>query len=563
MQRRRYIIVAVVVFVLFGLVNTLLNRNFFRIDLTSEKRYSISQNTKHLMQNLHQPVMLTCYLDGDLNPGFLRLRNALRELLDEFDVYADGALGYKFVNPSQAESEALRNATYMQLAARGLNPTTIYEHDAEGKSMQKTVFPWVEIVVGSDTFPVNLLKNIPGNSGADNLNISIENLEYALTDALRSLNSTSTKKIAFIEGHGELSERYVHDASLMLSRYFQIDRGTLTGDVHILDSYAAVIVAHPQEPFTEAEKYVLDQYIMRGGRVMWLLDGVTFSYEELMSSGVSPLIARDLNLTDMLFAYGVRVNASLLQDVQCVQMPISVSSGSTPQYEAIPWYFSPLLLTSPRSPITRNMVQVNGNFCSSIDFVGERKSVKREVLLYTSNASYQQPTPSVINLAAMMQDDNSQQFNMSYLPVAVLLEGSFGSVFRNRLIPEGVATDMPTKAESDAARMIVVADGDIIANDVVKTSEGYQMIPMGMDRYSGMQFGNRDFVLNSLLYLTDEEGWFDLRNRTFKVRMLNKHAVRSNYLWIKWINIVIPILLVCLCGGLYLIFRYVRNKRTI
>ena len=535
------------------LVNILLQRHFFRIDLTTEKRYSISDNTKKLMSDLQQPVTLNIYLDGDLNSGFLRLKNSLRELLDEFSIYASKDFNYNFINPSSAKTEEERYETYLRLASRGMNPTTIYERDSEGKSIQKIVFPWVEIITQNDTFPVNLLKNVPGNSGVENLNISIENLEYELTDALRILNTKSIKKVAFIEGHGELFENFVYDASLAFSRYFQVDRGVLGDDACVLDDYEAIIIANPLTEFSESDKFIIDQYIMNGGKVLWFIDGVSFSFDELSEIGISPIIDKNLNLSDMLFCYGIRINPILLQDVQCLQMPINVSGGPNPQYESRPWFYSPLLLPNPMHAISRNITQVKADFCSSIDFISGNDAVSKTILLTTSTSTHQQTIPSMIDLREMPSEDDNGYFNKSFIPVAAILEGEFNSAFTNRLVPEGIARMSKRRNKSVDTRMLVVADGDIIKND----TEGL----MGFDRYSGVQFGNKDFVLNALLYLTDEANWFHLKNRTFKIRMLNKTKIYSYFSFLKWANIVFPILLLFLCGGFYLLIRYFRYKK--
>ncbi|MBO5974200.1 MAG: Gldg family protein, partial [Paludibacteraceae bacterium] len=350
-MKKKYIF-ALSAVALIVVLNICLQRSFFRIDLTSEKRFSISENTKDLMRNLQSPILVNIYLDGDLNSGFLRLKNSLRELLDEFSVYAKDDITYAFINPSQATTEEERLKNYERLEQRGLSHTTIYERDSEGKMIQKMVFPWAEIVTQKDTFPVNLLKNIAGNSGAENLNISIENLEFELTDAIRILNSEQVQKIAFLEGHGELAEELVYDISSAFSRYFQVDRGILGSDASVLNDYKAIIVAKPDSAFSEQEKYIIDQYIMNGGRVLWLIDGVKMSMQQLIEQGSSPAIALDVNLNDLLFRYGVRINGALVQDVQCVQMPFNVSASSASQYESVPWIFSPILLTSPQHPIT-------------------------------------------------------------------------------------------------------------------------------------------------------------------------------------------------------------------
>ena len=554
-MKKKYIF-ALSAVALIVVLNICLQRSFFRIDLTSEKRFSISKNTKDLMRNLQSPILVNIYLDGDLNSGFLRLKNSLRELLDEFSVYAKDDITYAFINPSQATTEEERLKNYERLEQRGLSHTTIYERDSEGKMIQKMVFPWAEIVTQKDTFPVNLLKNIAGNSGAENLNISIENLEFELTDAIRILNSEQVQKIAFLEGHGELAEELVYDISSAFSRYFQVDRGILGSDASVLNDYKAIIVAKPDSTFSEQEKYIIDQYIMNGGRVLWLIDGVKMSMQQLIEQGSSPAIALDVNLNDLLFRYGVRINGALVQDVQCVQMPFNVSASSASQYESVPWIFSPILLTSPQHPITLNLSQVKADFCSYIDFTGNNESQKESILLATSSASHIVQTPSMVDLNEMMEGFDEQYFNVSFVPVAVALEGCFQSGFQNRMLPKGIENAQPLRNQSVETKMVIVADGDIIKNEIVPTANGYQVLPVGFDRYSGMQFGNRDFILNALLYLTDEEGWINLRNRTFKLRMLNKKAVLEKKQLIKWTNLLLPIFILLILGTIYLSVRY-------
>ena len=289
------------------LLNILSANLFFRIDLTSDKRHSVSQPTKQLMAGLKQEVDVTIYLDGEMNSGFLRLKRSVAELLDELSIYAPEGINYSFTNPTSLPQEEQKRL--MQLfAENGISPTTIYERNRDGKSVQRLLFPWLRISYGDKQQWVSLLKNLKGNSGEENLNISIESLEFQLTDAIRLLTQKEIQKIAFIEGHGELSDYNTWDISLALSRYFQIDRGVLGTDASVLDDYKAIIIAAPTQPFSENDKYIIDQYIMRGGRVLWLIDGVRLDENSLSTTGMSPTIPMDVNLTDMLFRYGVRVN---------------------------------------------------------------------------------------------------------------------------------------------------------------------------------------------------------------------------------------------------------------
>lgn len=533
---------------------------FFRLDLTSEKRYSISENTKKLMSGMDKKLHVRIYLDGDLNPGFLRLKKATSELLDEFDVYAQNDFSYEFVNPSVAANQEAREKEYIALEKRGLKATVVYEKDEEGKAIQKVVFPWAEIIIGgTDTMAVNLLKNNPRFSGSQNLNNSIENLEFELTDAIRIKTSKSITKIAFLEGHGEYPAELVYDASEAFSRYFQVDRGILGVDPTVLDSYKAIVIANPQGAFTEQEKFIIDQYIMKGGRVMWLLNGVRMAMDSLSTMGVSPVIPANINLDDQLFKYGLRIAPVLLQDLQCTQVPMNVARPGDPaKFESMPWYYSPLLLASPEHPITRNLVEVKADFASAIDLnVSENKNVKKTVLLVTSNATHVEMTPSRIDLSTMYNMDSKSFFNIGYIPVAASLEGRFPSVFTNRMAPEGIMQNGPVISESKPTRMVVVADADVIRNDVQGSGADAQILPMGYDRYTKQEYGNRSFMLNSMLYLADDDGWLQLRSREFKLRMLNKKMVIVSKKQLQIFNVVLPIVLLLAFAFVY---GFIRKK---
>lgn len=531
---------------LFGLaiiiaLNLLANIFFFRIDLTADKRNSISAPTKQLMRNLSQPLSITIYLDGDLNAGFVRLQKAVAELLDELDMYAGQRIDYQFINPSEADDAQQRQQQYETLIAKGMSPTVIYEKDKEGKSMQRIVFPWAEIRYGNKTRNLCLLKNIRGYSGDENLNMSIESLEYEMTDAIRVLMQTKVQKIAFIEGHGELPEANTYDISLAWSRYFQIDRGVLGNDASVLDGYKAIVIAAPQSALSESDKYIIDQYIMYGGRVMWLLDGVKFDMQALSQTGVSPAMPLDLNLTDMLFRYGIRINPVLLQDEQCLPVPVNVAPESSPaDFQPMPWYFAPLLLTSPAHPVSRNIAPISSTFVSCIDFVGNNPQQNSAVLLASSNATHVIQTPATINITETTPTEN--YFNTGYIPVAGAIEGCFESAFTHRLMPQNIVNAKPKRTESVPTRQIVIASGSIIRNELEKG----EALPVGYDRYTQNQFGNRDFLANALLYLTDDEGWINLRGKNFTLRLLNQNISRQKKGTVQWINIGLPI--ICLLG---------------
>ena len=526
----------------------------FRIDLTSDKRYSISDQTKNLMTKIDGNLKVTVYLDGDLNPGFQRLKKSTGELLDELSVYTDKSIEINYQNPSIASSQEQREKKYAELETAGFTATAVYEHDKEGKSIQKVIFPWIEISYKGKKVPVCLLKNIRGNSGEENLNISIENLEFEITDGIRRVVNTEVSKIAFMEGHGELTEPETYDISKSLSRYFQIDRGVLGTNAAVLDNYKVIIIAKPTKSFSESDKFIIDQYIMRGGRVLWLLDGVRVSKENLSVSGLSPVMELDVNLSDQLFRYGVRINPVLLQDVQCSSVPVNIApSGATPQFEPSPWYFAPLLLASPEHPVTRNITEVRSEFCSGIDVVGDNKKVNYSVLLATSDNTHILGTPTTIDLSQKLKPTDKSYFNVGYVPVAMAMEGVFESNFANRMIPKGLSNVLPVHKQSFKTRQIVVADGEIIRNEIALKDSA--TIPLGFDRYMNQQFGNKDFIQNAVLYLADDNGWMQLRNRTLKLRLLNKKLINEDRLTWQLVNVLIPIGLLLIFGIGYQIIR--------
>lgn len=510
-----------------------------RWDLTEDKRYSLSQPTKQLLSELTDNVEVTLYLTGDLNSGFRRLQTATVETIEELGVYAP--VRYTLFDP---ESDT---------RPEQLQPVIIHERQQDGKTAQTTIYPYARVRYKGRSGWVSLLKNNRGMSGEENLNISIENLEYAFAEAIHGLLQTETPRVAFLEGHGELPEANVYDISASLSRYFQVDRGVLGSDAHVLDGYKAVIIADPQGVFSDADKYILDQYVMRGGRILWVLNGVQFSQQVLETEGYTPVLPLDLHLTDMLFRYGVRINPALVQDVQCLPIPVNVSSDpQQPNLQPMPWYYAPLLLTSQVSPITRNVAQVSSTFASPIDLVGGDDGIRKEVLLATSSASRLIGTPAEIDLTDMNPDLTT--FRHEFVPIAFALEGEFESLFAHRMVPEGVETSEPIRTKSPRTRQVVVASGSIIRNEV---QQG-QALPVGYDRYSGMQFGNRDFLTNAVLYLADDEGLIALREKTVALRLLNDKRAHDERVKIQIISIIVPILLLSAVG---LVFLWIR-KRT-
>ena len=531
---------AILVLGLCGALLALSHIRRVRWDLTDDRHYSLSEATKTLLKQTDAPIEVTLLLDGDLNAGFTRLKKATEELLEEMSVYSDLRTSKDFA----VSKDSL-----------GLRPIVIHEREQNGKTAQTTIYPYALISYKGRGAVVTLLKNTRGLSGEENLNNSIEQLEYAFAEALHRLQQTELPRIAIIEGHGEPDERYVWDLEQTLSQYFYVDRGAIIipeqgVDVHLLDGYKAIIIANPQTAFSDIERFIIDQYIMRGGTVLWVVNGVRFSNDVLQSDGFTPIIPLDLGITDMLFRYGIRINPALVQDLQCLTIPVNVSDDpETPNLQPLPWTYAPLLLTSNSSPITRNTGQVMSTFVSPIDAVGGEDGIDKRVLLATSTATRVTATPGEVNLNDLQPD--LEAFRYQYVPVAVSLEGTFNSAFAHRMMPDSIVSDEPIRKQSVATRQVVIGSGSIIMNEV----ERNQVLPMGYDRYNQIQFSNRDFIANVLLWLTDSEGLIQLREKTVALRLLNDKRAHDERARVQIISTISPIAILALLGGVIWIIR--------
>jgi ABC-2 type transport system permease protein len=398
--------------------------------------------------------------------------------------------------------------------------------------------------------------NNPSLSWEQNLLHSTEGLEYEMIQTISTISSDTIYKVAFIEGQNELTEIEVADITLNLSKYFTVDRGVIGGKPGILDKYAAIIIAGPEKRFDERDKLVIDQYIMNGGKVLWLYNEVKVN-EDSLKYGETVALYRPLGIEDQLFKYGIRINPSIVQDMECMLIPMKVMTGSSQQQIVpVPWIYYPLLYPAPDHPVTRNLNKVLGKFVNYIDTVGRDVGIKKSVLLTTSKYTRLVTPPVLITLKEADQTPEETQFNKSNLPVAVLLKGKFQSAFRNLMINDLVEDkSYRIKTESAETKMIVVADGDMIRNEVSRLGTSESPLPLGQDRYTLQTFGNRDFLVNCLNYLVDDNGIMSLRSRELKLRLLSRSTIRQSRIAIQAINITVPVLLVIICGILYGIIR--------
>ena len=547
----RQFIVLFCCIVLAGLISS---KYFFRIDLTSEKRYTLSPETRQVLRRLDATLYVEVFLDGDLPVQFRKFRNRIREMFDDFKVYSGGRIVCRFIDPSDAANPQEREEQYASLVESGIRGISLNKTNKDGSLSQQIIFPGVIISYKERGAAVNLLKNNRMVHYETALNESLESLEYELIKAVNMLSVDSIARVAFTAGHGELdwAETYYFGEEIL--SFYDLDYKAINGQLDALDPYKAVIIAKPREPFDERDKFIIDRYIMRGGKVMWLIDGADVNTDSLTATSMTFAMASELNLYDQLFTYGVRINPVVVQDMDYNVIQV-VTADKSSQYAPAPWLYYPLVQPSPNHVITRKLDPVWLRYASDIDTVtvGRDGGIRKSVLLRTSGLSRTRTVPCVISLGEISRMPDPQQFNKPHRMVAVLLEGQFPSMFRNRnarnLFPELQERQAEKSVDT---KMLVVADGDIARNDVRYTTRGTEpAFPLGYDRWTDKTFGNKDFLVNALNYLTDDDGLMNLRNREFKLRLLDKQKVVQEQLKWQMINLALPMLLLIAGGWTY------------
>ena len=526
-------------FVVIGallLLNFVAQRFFFRLDLTQEKRYSMSAATRQLLTGLKEPVTVTVYLDGDFPPAFRRLQQATRETLNEMQVYGGGNLHYIFIDPSAAATEKARNAYYQTLLQKGLRPTNLGANE-NGQRTEKIIWPWAVVAVGAREQPVLLLRGNQAAPADVRLNQSIEGLEYELASAVRRLEPGRRKRIGLVEGHGELSNAEAGDLIGSLRQNYDVFRVNLAKvkDLRPLD---AVIVAKPAAAYSEPEKFKLDQYITQGGDALFFVDAMRVNLDSANRGGMLsfPLA---LNLDDLLFKYGVRINPDLLLDLNSGVIPlVTGTAGDKPKVEAMPWQLYPLINNFSPHPITRNLDAVYTKFVSSIDTV-KAAGIRKTPLLFTSRYTRVLPAPVPINFNDARLPPDPKLYQSRFKPVGYLLEGQFQSLYANRARP-GTTQFQPARSPlARPAKLLVVPDGDFVRNDVdPKTGRPFRL---GYDRLANTEFANRELVLNAVDYLLDETGLIAVRGKQVTLRPLDKVKVASQRRQWQLLNLLAPL----------------------
>ncbi len=527
-----------------------------RIDLTEDRRFTLAEPTRKILKELDRDVQVDVFLDGEMPVGFRKLRRSAGQYLDEFRIISGRKISYDFINPSGSSDRAEREKFHSDLVSRGLMPVNVMASDGEGGRTQKRIFPSLTVTSGETVIPVNFLRNNPSLPAETNLLHSTEGLEYEIIQAIATATADTIHTVAFIEGHGELEEVYVADLTLELAKFFNIDRGVIGGRPGIIDHYAAIIIAAPDKPFDEKDKFIIDQYIMNGGRVLWLAEEVAVNADSLTAGSTVALYA-PLTFSDMLFRYGARINPVIVQDAECLLIPLKVTNpGGEAQYMPSPWIYYPLLRPSEGHPLTRNLNRVKAEFAGTVDTVGRDPGIKKSILLTTSGQTRTVSPPVVISLDEAEEMLPEEMFTAGALPVAVLLEGTFRSVFTNRMT-ESIMGDAGREivTESKPTKMIVVADGDIIRNEVSWSGGVAEPLTLGLDRYTMQTFGNKDFLVNCVNYLVNDNGLIEMRSREIKPRLLDQARIKSQRTMWQLVNTLVPVVLIILAGVAYYSLR--------
>lgn len=535
---------------------------YMRIDLTTEKRYTLSDTSKEILKNIDDYVFFRVYLEGDFPADFKKLRKETKEMLDEFRAYSR-FIDYEFINPSESNNPNERTDTYKLLYQSGLNPTTLSDATRDGGSQQTIIWPCALISYREKEMPIDLLEGQNGNSREQVIEASTRSLEFKLIDAVKTMVSRKKASVAFIEGHGELNKDEVMDITRSLSKRYNVKRISIDekitslnrrsyesdSSVLIVPNYDAIIIAKPTTSFSEKDKFIIDQYIMYGGKVLWLVDPVFATMDSLRNQSSTMGIALDVNIEDQLFKYGVRINNNLVLDYNCASIAIVTGQvGGQPQMEYYRWYYFPLLNAASENNIVSNINPVKADFASSIDATTSDIGIRKTPLLKTSDYSKTSGAPVLISLEMLKQRPSQKMFSQKGKNIAYLLEGCFESLYANRMTQQLLdSEEIGFKDSSIPTSMIVVADGDIIRNqfDIRRGTP----LPLGFDQYTNVTYGNKDFISNAVSYLVDGEGLLSVKSREVKIRLLDARKIQSQSTVWQVINVVGPSVVIMILGA--------------
>ncbi len=556
-QKKQDFTQLIIVIIAIIIINILSQFTFTRIDFTKEKRYTISDISTQILQNLKEPVKITVYLEGDLPSGFKRLKSATKDLLIDYKAYAGSNLTYEFIDPIAGKNQQEQEEIYNQLQQKGIEPTNLSVKTESGLS-QKMIFPAAVVSYQGKEIPVKLLQTRTGLSPEEVLNNSIQNLEYAFSSAIKKVSSGGKPRVGFTEGHGELDDAHLEDAIKSLSDGYEAGRINLSQITYDgISKLKVMVIAKPETQFSELEKYKIDQFLMKGGKIIWSIDQVNADLDSMRNSRKGEQLAfqKKLNLDDQLFTYGIRINYDLIGDMNCGQIPVSTGEvAGQAQIQMVPWLFYPIIMPVSLHPIVKNLDGIKTEFINTIDTIAT-KNVKKTILLTTSPYNRELETPTIVSLNMIEDTPDPKRFQSMPKPVSVLLEGSFKSNFLNRAIPEGVDFPIANINKSINTKMLIFSDGDVFKNEV--SAKDGSIFPLGYDKYNQQTYGNKTFLLNALDYLTDDSGLITLRTKEIKLRLLDKGKLIAEKTKWQLINTLLPLIMLIAFG----IFQHIYRKR--
>lgn len=545
------------------------NIRYHRFDLTEEGRYTLSDASKSVLENLNDTIRLTVYLTGDLPLSFEKMKREVSDLLNEFQQIAGKQkVMVKFIDP-QSIGDGKNNFKHTVSRLHdsyGLAPYTIQEEDENGKFTQRIIIPGIIISTSQKFVTVNMLSNVRGNTSEEQINNALQNLEYQCIKGILQLTSEKRKNVAFLTGHGELPLLYTYNATVSLLDIYNVDRVTSQELLDSLQKYDALIIAEPTKPFSEQDKFIIDQYIMHNGNVLFLSDNISVSLDSLKKSSYTFALAKDLNFSDLLFNLGVRINPTVLLDNQCAKIPMNVASfGEQPRFIPVPWYYFPLFKPTKQHLITKNIDVLKSEFASTLDTLEGNCNYTKNVLLTSSAYARVVSTPTTVGFQVLESTPDKAFFNKYFVPTAVLLEGSGNSIFQSRKSPleanetYKVPNKFQRKDSSSHNRIIVVSDGDVIKNEIEVTNNDTIPKPLYFYKYASFDkrayTGNLDFFMNSVNYLCGDSDLLSIRSREIKIRLLNKNRIVEEKTYWQLLNIVLPILLISILGIVVFIIR--------
>ncbi|MCZ6593808.1 MAG: gliding motility-associated ABC transporter substrate-binding protein GldG [Bacteroidetes bacterium] len=539
-------------------INWLSEFVYKRFDLTQDKRFTLSEAAKTTIATVDTPMAIDIFLEGKLPAEFKRLKIETEQLLKEFSAY-NSNIKYRFIDP--LEDTEYRNAIQQQMVKLGLKGAQV-EIRENGKISTETVYPWALAYFNERTVPIPLLKNTLGASTEERVNNSIQNLEYAFADGFSKLTQPKRRKIAVLKGNSELDDRYIADLIKTLREYYYIGKFTMDSvsanpqrTLRTLMGYDLLVIAQPQQAFTENEKYVLDQYTMNGGASLWMIDATVQKLDTV--SGNSFIFSLDLGLNDFFFKYGVRVNSNLIKAVPSAFIVLASGQERDSQYNRYPWLYSPLSSKNSEHPITTNIEAVKFDYVSTIDTLPNE--LKKTILLSSSPFSKIVGLPVEINIDKEIPENlkivndgpSPQEFNRGQIPMAVLIEGEFPSVYANRIKPFRISED---KEKSVLTKMVVISDGDVIRNQLDRN----RPLELGFDKWTNTFYGNKEFLLNTVNYLLDDSGLINIRSKEIAVPFLDPQRTADKRTQWQVINLLLPLAVLALFG---IFFRFIRKRR--